>query len=243
MATTILSQDQDDVESVASSHKSKRRTAWRYTVIGVVAALLTLLGLALTSPSASAAVVTSKDSHVTFSVNMRNAPSVSAPIEGVIPAGAPVVIYCQLPTSDPYPTTVRGFGTSWLWDFVLARVNGVTQRGVITDLAPDNTPYQVRDPSLPDCRNLGGLDLAGYCPSMAGNTHVELRWPDRGAYGWACVSNNPLATAVWGVIPLTDVDYAHACTWMYGRQSDPGVFYAYFTDRSSPYTWRCGWRS
>jgi hypothetical protein len=55
MATTILTHDQVDVDSVSSSPKSTRRKVLRHTAIGLVAALLTLLGLSLTAPSASAA--------------------------------------------------------------------------------------------------------------------------------------------------------------------------------------------
>jgi hypothetical protein len=65
MATTILTHDQDDVDIVTSSPKSKRRTAWRNTAVGLVAAALTLLGLAFTVPSASAAT--------TYGVNMSQA--------------------------------------------------------------------------------------------------------------------------------------------------------------------------
>ena len=236
MATTIPTHDQGDVDSVPSS---PRRTV---RIATFLAATALALGVAGISASTAAAAVVAKDSHTSFAVNMRTAPSVSAPIIGTIPAGAPMVIYCQLPTSDPGPTTVRGFGTSWLWDFVLARVGEASVRGVISDLAANNTPYQVRDPSLPDCRNLGGLDLAGFCPSMAGLTHIELRWPAKGAYGWACVANNPAADVAFGPIPMNDVLFYRACVWTYGRDHDPGTFYAYYLDRSNPYTWRCDWR-
>jgi len=148
-----------------------------------------------------------------------------------------MIIYCQTRATDSTPTTVSGHGTSWIWDFVSASINGRFTRGYITDLAADNTPYQVYDPSLPRCEDLGGLDLAGYCAYMAGNTHIVLN--NAGSpYGWACQSNS----APWLQIPLTDVDMTHACKWQYGRAGDWDgylTFSAYYTNGSSAYSWHC----
>jgi hypothetical protein len=213
------------VKSFATVQRPSRRLA-RLTLISAISAMVLLI------PSAAFA---QKDSHVTFAVNERNGPSVSAPILGVVLSGAPIVIYCQTRATDATPTTVSGHGTSWIWDFVAANVNGRFTRGYITDLAPDNTPYQVFDPTLPNCENLGGLDLGGWCVAMAGNTHVVLN-NRYDAYGWACQSNtSPLQ------IPLTDVDMTHACQWQYGRSGDSGAltFSAYYTNRWDAYSWHC----
>jgi hypothetical protein len=183
----------------------------------------------------AAPALADKTAHVTFSVYIRTGPSPSRSPLGVISAGAPIVIYCQTQTTDSVPTAVAGHGTSWLWDLVSANVNGTYTQGYITDLAPDDTPYQVRDPSLSDCANLGGIDLNLYCPHMAGNTHVGLD-SSKGAYGWECVS--PLGL----VIPLDDVQMTRACAWEYGATDNtPGylTYQAFYNNRADPYSWRC----
>ncbi len=213
------------MNSAGIVRRTGRRLA-RVALISIITAIVVLV------PSAAFA---QKDSYVTFTVNERNGPSVAAPILGVIPSGAPIIIYCQTTATDGFPTSVPGHGTSWIWDFVAASVNGRFTRGYITDLAPNNTPYQVFDPTLPNCEDLGGLDLAGWCVAMAGNTHVVLN-NRYDAFGWACQSNTS-----WLQIPLTDVDMTHACQWQYGRSGDSGAFFfsAYYTNRWDAYSWHC----
>ena len=172
---------------------------------------------------------------MTFSVYLRTGPSPSKTAVFVIPGGAPIMIYCQTPTTDSVPTSVPGHGMSWLWDLAAASVNGQYRRGFITDLANDNTPYQVRDPGLPDWANLGGLPLDQWCPQMAGNTHVVLL-NRNDAYGWACRSNSsPLQ------IPLDDVQMKRACEWYYGTAGDGAwiSLTSYYTHRNDAYSWLC----
>jgi hypothetical protein len=205
--------------------------------IGRIGKTTVVLGAVVTALIIPSAAFAQKDSHVTFAVNMRGGPSVGATIQGTVPAGAPVIIYGQTRATDATPTTVAGHGTSWVWDFVSASLNGTFTRGYITDLAPNNTPYQVYDPALPNCDNLGGLDLAGWCVAMAGNTHLVLTNANS-AQGWACQANS----APFLQIPLTDIDMTHACKWQYGRTGDWDgylTFSAYTTNAASAYAWHC----
>jgi hypothetical protein len=203
------------------------RPKWRIAIIALVATFFVIAG--------ANAALANKSAHTTFSVYLRRGPSPSVtPALGVVSGGAPIVIYCQTPTTDAYPTSVAGHGTSWLWDLVSANVGGVYTRGYMTDLAADNTPYQTRDPNLPDCANLGGLELDSYCQSIAGLTHAALD-SSRGAYGWKCVNSYG-----WMLTWLDDVQMTRACTSQYGGPGDGGWlrFIAYHAS-ASPYSWRC----
>lgn len=97
-------------------------------------------------------------------------------------------------------------------------------------------------------RDVGGLNLAGYCdykydvtsPKVYGDGWLILKENQRNAYGWRCVSFTAIAfpgtTNVAQSIHEYDIDTNAVCRWQYPQVR--GV-YAQTLHWQDPYSWRC----
>ncbi|WP_214104162.1 hypothetical protein [Acrocarpospora catenulata] len=99
--------------------------------------------------------------------------------------------------------------------------------GTVT-LAPGTTSVTVTLATAPAYRQLGGLDLGGYCKSIGHIGGVSLDGTD--AYSWKCVTSS-------GAHIGMDMD--DACAW--GYRTVAAAFSRYSTF-SNPYSWQC-WAS